>query len=401
MVYWVWLQKIIGFGSSFLPNVIERFGSAKGLYEADVDTIRKSGVLPPSVINKIGAISLSDCYATINVCKHLGIDIVTPDMKSYPKTLLCIDAPPAVLYVKGRMPDFELTPTFCIVGPRNCTEFGKKSAYSLAYRLALGGMTIVSGGAVGADFYAHAGALNAGGVTVLVMPCGIDVEYPVANKEIRKAVIQKGCVISEFPPGYNVTKGAFRIRNRIMSGLALGVAVVEASEKSGALITANCAAEQGKDVFVVPGRAKISQQYAGSDKLLKDGAIPLLSAVNIFECYYPMFSDKIDMRRAYNINKETMNKDYQQCSNKFFVRLKKVKLFKPKTEKAEKRNLPKIDVLSSTAKLVYSCFNDKEISVDDICIEHISDADVFAALSELELYGFIQAMPGGRFEKKN
>lgn len=400
MVYWVWLQKIAGFGSDCVPKVLEYFGSARGLYEADIETVRKSGVLTPAAVKKIGVITLAECKAIVNICKSLGIKIITPDMEAYPKTLLNIDNPPAVLYTKGKMPDFDNTPSFCIVGPRECTEFGKKSAFSLAYRLALGGMTIVSGGAVGADFYAHTGALKADGITALVMPCGIDIEYPAANKDLRKAVLEKGCVITEFPPGYNVTKGAFRIRNRILSGLSLGVAVVEAKEQSGALITANCAAEQGRDVFVVPGRAKISEHYAGSDKLLKDGAIPLLSAVNIFEQYYPMFSDKIDMRKAYNIPKETMNEDYEQCEG-FFSKLKKTGLFKPKTQKKKENKLPKLNVLSEKARLIYTCFDDKEISVDDICFEQISDADVFAALSELELYGFIQAMPGGRFAKKN
>lgn len=400
MVYWVWLQKIAGFGSDCVPKVIEQFGSARGLYESDIETVRKSGVLPSSAVRKIGIVTLSECQATVNVCKSLGINIVTPDMPTYPKNLLNINNPPAVLYTKGKLSDFDNLPSFCVVGPRECTEFGKKSAFSLSYRLALGGMIIVSGGAVGADFYAHTGALKADGITALVMPCGIDIEYPVANKELRKAVLENGCVISEFPPGYNVTKGAFRTRNRILSGLSLGVAVVEAGEQSGALITANSAAEQGRDVFVVPGRAKISQHYAGSDKLLKDGAIPLLSAVNVFEQYYPTFSDKIDMRKAYNIPKETMNEDYEQCAG-FFSKLKKTGLFKPKAKKKKENKLPKLDVLSEKARLIYTCFDDKEISVDDICFEQISDADVFAALSELELYGFIQAMPGGRFAKKN
>ena len=305
--------------------------------------------------------------------------------------------PPALLYTKGNFPDFDNTPCFCIVGPRECTEFGQKSAFSLAYRLALGGMTIISGGAKGADYYAHIGALKADGKTVLVMPCGIDIEYPAANKELRKAVLEKGCLISEFPPGYNVTKGAFHSRNRILSGLALGVAVVEADERSGALITANHAAEQGREVFVVPGRAT---QYVGSNKLLEDGAMPLLSAVNIFEHYYPMFPDKIDMRKAYNINKETMAKDYEQSAGGFLNKLRKSKLFKPKKEKSCEFNRANSNVLTEKARQVYNCFEDKELSVDDIYLPQISDADVFAALSELELYGFIQAMPGGRFIKK-
>lgn len=398
MVYWVWLQKVIGFGSDRVPYVIEHFGSARAMYEAGIDEIRKTGILPAAALKKIGAVTLADCKATVNICKHLGINIITPNMQNYPKALLNTQTPPAVLYTKGNFPNFDNTPCFCIVGPRKCTEFGQKSAFSLAYRLALGGMTIISGGATGADYYAHIGTLKADGITVLVMPCGIDVEYPAANKDLRKAVLEKGCLISEFPPGYNVTKGAFYSRNRLLSGLALGIAVVEADEQSGALITANHAAEQGREVFVVPGR---NVQYAGSNKLLEDGAIPLLSAVNVFEHYYPVFPDKIDMRKAYNINKERMTEDYEQSAGGFLNKLRKSGLFKPKKEKSCEFKRANINVLTEKARQVYDCFEDKELSVDDICLPQISDADVFAALSELELYGFIQAMPGGRFIKKN
>ncbi len=400
MVYWVWLQKVIGFGSDRVPYVIEHFGSARAMYEAGADAIRKSGILSVAALKKVSAVTLADCRATVNICKNMGISIITPDMPKYPKTLLNTQTPPSVLYTKGDFPDFDNTPSFCIVGPRECTEFGQKSAFSLAYRLALGGMTIISGGAKGADYCAHIGALRADGITVLVMPCGIDIEYPSANKELRKAVLEKGCLISEFPPGYNVTKGAFHLRNRILSGLALGVAVIEADEQSGALITANHAAEQGREVFVVPGRSKTSTQYAGSKKLLEDGAIPLLSAVNIFEQYYPVFPDRIYMRKAYNINKERLTEDYEQCAGGFLKKIRAPKLVKPKKEKSCKFKRENINVLTEKARQVYNCFEDKELSVDDICLQQISDADVFAALSELELYGFIQAMPGGRFIKK-
>lgn len=400
MVYWVWLQKILGFGSDRVHEVLETFGSARAMYEAGADAVRAAGILPPAALKKIGAVSLAECKATVNICKNMGIHIITPDTPQYPKALLNTQSPPAVLYTKGKLPDFDNTPSFCIVGPRECTDFSKKAAFSLAYRLSLGGMIIISGGAKGADYYAHTGALRADGITVLVMPCGIDIEYPAANKDLRKAVLQKGCLISEFPPGYNVTKGAFYTRNRILSGLALGVAVVEAHDQSGALITANHALEQGREVFVVPARQKNDEHFAGSDKLLEDGAIPLVSALNIFEHYYPVYPEKINMRKAYNVTKQEMADDYESIADRLVQKIKKTKLFKPKKEKTSEFLRVDLKVLTEKARRVYECFEDKELSVDEIFIEDISNADVFAALSELELYGLIQALPGGRFAKK-
>lgn len=187
-----------------------------------------------------------------------------------------------------------------VVGTRSATPYGHKTAFRLSYRLAECGALIVSGGALGIDSEAHRGALQAGGRTIAVLGCSIDYPYLSANAELRKMISEHGALISEYPPGTPPSKVSFPIRNRLISGLALGTVVVEASIKSGSLITADHALNQGKDVFAVPGNI-MSSAYAGSNRLLSDGAKPVFSAADILSEYTSQYPHKINMDTAYTI----------------------------------------------------------------------------------------------------
>lgn len=404
--YWIWLSKIIGYGSIKLLPLIEIFGSAEGVYDSSKSERIASGIWTKSLQTKSENTSLADCKNVLKQCDALGINVLCYGEKGYPEILKNIPDPPVVLYYKGQMPDFDNTPAFCIVGPRKCSDFAKKSAFSLGYRLSKGGITVVSGGALGADFYAHAGAIKADGVTVCVMPCGLDIDYPVTNQPLRNKILQKGCLISEFEPGTKAFKGVFGIRNRLLSGLCLGMCVVEASEKSGTMLTVASALEQGRDVFAVPHKSSSQFDNSGVLKLLSDGARPLLSALDIFKLYYSAFPDKIDMRRAYNVSKQNMYEDFEECSeneNKPRKRDEKTENNSVVNTDIINKTQPKKDlsVLSDNAKIIFGVFGDKELTVDEIYSPSVPDSQVFAALSELELFGFITALPGGRFAKNN
>ena len=202
------------------------------------------------------------------------------DDKYYPNKLKLIYDPPELLYCLG---DIRLLnePSIAIVGTRNASNYGKRIAYNLSQELSKRGVTIISGLASGIDSYAHEGAFKNVGKTIAVLGSGIDVIYPKENEDLYKSIIKNGgLIVSEFPLGTKPEKDNFPKRNRIISGLSDGVVVVEAKKKSGALITADLALEQGRSVFAVPGNID-SQNSEGTNNLIKEGAVPVTSYLDI------------------------------------------------------------------------------------------------------------------------
>ena len=199
---------------------------------------------------------------------------ITIESEKYPELLKQIYDPPKCLYVIGNV-DILNNPSIAIVGCREATEYGKKAATYFSYNLAKQNINIVSGLAKGIDSFSHIGALQAYGKTIAVIGSGLDIIYPKENEQLAKRIIEQGgAIISEYPLGTRPEKEHFPARNRIISGMSQGVLVVEAKEKSGSLITAECAMEQGKEVYAVPGNIN-SLNSVGTNNLIKDGAIPV------------------------------------------------------------------------------------------------------------------------------
>lgn len=376
MKYLVWLQLCLGAGNKRAREALEFFGSAEAIYKSDA--VSRSKIFSKKESEKMGAVPLGDAMRIIADCEENGIEIIPYGCGKYPYCLSVIENPPLVLYVKGEFPDFDSTPAICIVGPRKVSEFGKKAAYSLGFRLAASGITVVSGGALGTDTFAHAGALKAEGKTVLVMGCGILSDYLPENAELRRKVTKNGCLISEYPPRSEASRYTFPVRNRILSALSLGTVVVEAGERSGALITARHAYEQGRDVFVIPASPD-SKNHIGSNALLRDGARPLLDASDIFNEYIVRFPDKINIERAYS--KPIISAKREEYSKN--------------TLKTEKNlNIS----LSKEAKIVYN-YLDKQIFLpEEICNTGLTAQQLLSALTELEMELLIEALPGGRYK---
>ena len=373
--YFIWLQGALGAGNIRAVKALKYFGNAENIYKASPSERKAAGIFSPKDLSRLSAAKIDTAKTIIDDCRKYGIDIIPLGDKKYPYCLSVIDNPPIVLYVKGEMLDFDNTPTICIVGPRKVSDYGKKAAYSLAYRLSKSGMTVVSGGAVGSDYYAHLGALKSGGKTALVMPCGIESGYLSQNVPLRKCVSENGCIISELPPKAGLTKFSFHIRNRIMSALSLGTVVVEAGEKSGALITANHALNQGRDVFVIPG-LPTEKQYVGSNALLRDGAKPLLDVSDIFNEYIPRFPDKIDIKKAFEKPQKRAKK----------------------TEEKEVYKKLSNETLSKEAKIVYNHLDKHKFYPDEIGGTDLGSSEILSALIELELEGLVRSLPGGRYE---
>ena len=321
-------------------------------------------------VNKLASFDTNKVFKIIDDCVKNNIKVLTIYDADYPERLKSISDSPLILYIKGDFLDIDNLPLISIVGPRKISDFGKKAAYSLGKRLAKSGMIIVSGAALGADTCAHKGTLSVNGKTIAVLGCGICYDYLPENRELRNLISNNGCLVSEYPPFAPATKYSFPIRNRIISALSLGTVVIEASLKSGSLITARLANEQGRDVFVIPGNP-ILENYKGSNALLRDGAIPLLNAIDIFNQYLSLFPDKIDIEKAFE---EENDKNYKKI----------------------KKNLH-LD-LSNEAKIVYNNLNNEKFTVDDLLNLNLSDDALFAALTELEIEGVIKALPGGMYE---
>jgi DNA processing protein len=266
------LNMIDGIGPVRVRSLLEQFHEPEAILTASRDELmRVDGVGEEVARNVTGWRDKVDLDGELAKIEKAGVRIVTRDDSEYPKNLREIYDPPLVLYVKGTLSERDVV-SIGIVGSRRTTLYGQEMARKLSYQLARVGVTVVSGLARGIDTAAHKGALQAKGRTVAAIGCGIDVIYPPENKELATEMVEKGgAIVTEFPFGVKPDRQNFPMRNRIISGWSLGVVVVEANLKSGALITASQAGEQGRHVFAVPGRVD-QPQSRGCHRLIKDGA---------------------------------------------------------------------------------------------------------------------------------
>ncbi len=221
-----------------------------------------------------------------------GIKVLSFYDKNYPNSLRKIPYPPLVLYVKGELRD-EIDPSLAFVGTRYPTGYGERVVKYLVENLVEAGFSIISGLALGIDAMAHAWTLNKGGYTIAVLGCGIDVVYPEKNRDLYKRIAKDGCIVSEFPISTPPHRYNFPARNRIIAGLSMGTVVIEADIKSGSLITARLTAEQGKPVFSVPGEI-FSKRSRGTNKLISEGAIPLLDVNTVLSYFYIELKKELD-----------------------------------------------------------------------------------------------------------
>jgi DNA processing protein len=268
--YWIGFNHVAGVGPLRLRGLLEHFADLEAAWQADEHDLHEAGLDRRTIGNLVETRRSLDLDAIQRKLDDLGVTALTLQDLDYPALLKELPDAPPVLYVRGSLTTKDDW-AIAIVGTRKASTYGRDTAYELAGGLAREGLTIVSGLAIGIDAAAHRGALAAGCRTIAVLPCGIDLVYPPENRELAQEIVSQGALITEFPPGIEAEGKNFPPRNRIISGLSLGVVVVEAPEKSGALLTADSAAEQGREVFAVPGRTTTSASK-GSNRLIQDGA---------------------------------------------------------------------------------------------------------------------------------
>lgn len=287
--YWLWLSLKFKPGSATCDNLLHYFGNdPKAIYEADEQAILKFRPNDKQLVSILSDKSFTRVNRILDFCERENVGLLTPDSKHYPSQLMRITGRPPVIYYKGRLPDFNAHPTIGVVGTREVTPYGSSSAYTIAHDLASAGAIVVSGLALGTDTASHRGALDASGHTVAFLGCGIDVVYPKENTKLMQEMITRGTVMTDYPPGSRPEGWHFPIRNRLISGIAHGILVVEAPDRSGALITASHALKQGKLLYAVPGKVG-ELASVGTNKLIRDGAKMVTNASDILSDFSELF----------------------------------------------------------------------------------------------------------------
>ena len=290
--YWLWLTELPGLTNQTRLALLRHFPAPEDVYYADPEEVLLTEGITREQAKLLEDKDCSGADRILADCQRLDLDILTIQDAGYPNRLRNIYDPPCLLYVRGRLPAFDDEAAVAVVGTRSCTPYGISSAEKLGYGLAAGGAVVVSGLARGVDSAALRGALRAGGTVTAVLGNGLDVIYPPENQYLYEDVAAAGALVSEYPPGTSPEAMHFPVRNRIMSGLCLGTLVVEAPARSGALITAGTALEQGRDVFAVPGPID-APASVGCNRLIRDGAGLVTDAWDILGEYEPRFPDKL------------------------------------------------------------------------------------------------------------
>ncbi len=360
--FWYWITGIEGIGRQKTKLLLDYYVTPSNVYQ---EALRN----PDRILNGLGVKDSVKRYfvdslrfidanyeALCEKCQRLGIKMVCVDDDDYPHQLKNAVPVPYVLYYKGKLPD-KKRPALCVIGSRQCDEYGMKIAYLVSKSLASEGVQIISGLAMGIDKSAHDGAL-AGGDTYAVLGCGVDICYPPSNIDTYMAITKCGGIISEYPPSSKAMKHHFPERNRIISGLSDGILVVQARKKSGSLITVAHALEQGKNVYVIPGRVT-DELSEGCLNLIKEGAKCVTCTKDILEDF------------------EQYNMDSDNCFTKF-----------------KDNNAKKIieNSLETTEKIVYASLRLESRHIEEIRKDTgLKLQDVMTALLKLQLKGYAQS----------
>jgi len=359
--FWLALSFVPGVGRVTYSRLINQFNSPRLVLEAPIEKLKKC--VNEKVARAIKNFSHKDrVEKELSLMKRFQVSLVTLKDNNYPKNLAHIYDPPPFLYMKGKLKEEDKI-SIAIVGSRLSTNYGRSVAERISRELTKQGITIISGMARGIDSSAHKGALSANGRTIAVMGCGLDVMYPPENSKLYQQIVSKGAVVSEFPMSTPPEGSNFPTRNRIISGISLGVAIIEASSSSGSLITARLALEQGREVFAVPGMVNYATSK-GTHRLIKDGAKLIENASDILDEILPQCSSPDNTSRANNLSE-------------------------------------KLSDLSPEAKSIFKFLDKEPIHIDAVIKKSgLSIGLISSILLDLELKGIVEQSPGKMFAGK-
>lgn len=400
LVHWIWLAES-KLSARQKYELLKHYGNAEAIYHEDPAQIRVQGI-DAAAIKILEDKSLEDANRVLDLCDSKRIAVLKLDDPEYPERLKNIYDPPIVLYCRGKLPNVDEEVAIAMVGTRNASVYGLTAARKLGYQTASGGAVVVSGMARGIDSAALDGALLAGKSVIAVLGTGADVIYPKSSTKIYEQILHQGCIVSEYPPKTGAEPWHFPRRNRIISGLSCGTVVIESPESSGALITAGFARDQGRDVFVVPGNIDMDG-FVGSNRLLRDGAIPVGCGWDILCEYAAVYPDKISQPDA-KLQPEpkvpepeakmTTAKEPEKKAGEAGDGKKIIDKQAP-TPYIDPASL--LDRLSASEKLIAQELLEGPVLVDDVIAKTgLPAGKTMAILTMLEIRGIVSRLPGKR-----
>jgi len=402
-VYWLWLQCALGISSSLrTSDILGAFeGGARAVFAASDYERRVAGVFTYTQLERLRKTSLDEAEKILEECARAHVHILTP--RGYPQRLAMIPNFPLALYVRGSLACLRERLGIAIVGTRRADRKSVDIAGRLSADLVRAGCAVVSGGALGIDSAAHWGALHAGGATVAVLGCGLLSDYLPENRSLREKIAASGgAVVSEYPGDTAPLGRNFPVRNRLISGMAVGTVVIEAGERSGSLITAACAAEQGRDVFAVPGDA-FGSTYTGGNKLIREGAKPVFSAMDILEEYELVYPGLLNMRGAQR-DLERAAMDPAQVVVKPEARSQKPEARNKRQEPPASPAHPAAEApsLAPLEQRIYALLKGGALHIDGIVkAAGVPFGQLCAALTNLEIQGLVAQGPGRMYEARS
>lgn len=391
MLYWLWFTLINTLSRKQKLELLQHFTDIEALYQCKdyQSVLNLTQEQNETLLDK----DLTAAKKLQNVCLRKNIDILTLDNEAYPHRLRNISDPPLVLFCKGVLPDFNKVPTIGLVGTRKATPYGLGVARKFGKELSQSSGIVVSGGAAGIDTMALQGALDVDGQTVAVLGCGVDITYPVYNRRLFMQIQEKGCLLSEYLPGTKPKPWHFPERNRIISGLSNGVLVIEAPEKSGALITAKDALEQGRDVYVVPANIDMPT-CVGSNALLGEGATAVFTGWDIAKIYAPQYPAV--MYRDADKSKPQL----QVAQPAYFSDVDKKDIDNPANNSYSVKIDEDISLTPQEQKLL-SLLSRTPVSVDEVLAQtDLPAGNALKIITKLSLEGLVVNHPGGMISKR-
>ncbi|NLO46803.1 MAG: DNA-protecting protein DprA [Clostridiales bacterium] len=397
-VYWLWLTLLERIGTGSALRYLDYFDGIENLYSAEKEDYLHVPGIKSEEIRVLCDKDLSKAEKTLDQCASSGINILCLSDNAYPERLLNIHHCPPVLYYKGQLPNIDEELIIGIVGTRKASDYGIKTARRLGAEIALFGGIVATGLAEGIDSAAADGALDSDGFVIGVLGTGVDVTYPAWNTKLHNKVCERGLVISEYPPSTRAARGSFPARNRIISGLSLGVTVVEAPEKSGALITAARALEQGRDVFAVPGNIDLIG-YKGSNALIRDGAALVTSGFDVLSQYAWRFPEKLDINAQLKRSETTNGQSNQVSLTGTFDGSERKKEVDKKRSMAYIDLKEQSDMLTEDEMKIITIMQNKLLHINEIIsLSGLETGKALSALTLLEIKGYIRAVEGKMFE---
>ena len=393
IVYWVWLHNALNYRGNNVKALLGYFKDARSIYCADDEEIDKCSDITPSEKERLCSRSLSDAQKIVRRCKGINCRILPICDEKYPDKLRKIDDPPAVIFVKGDISHID-EPCAAIVGTRNPSLSGKTMAYNCAAELSKNGIHIISGCADGIDTQAHKGALQTGFDTYAVLGGGVNHKYLKKNQLLRTEISKHGALISEYPPDIEPTEYTFPLRNRIISGISLGIFVAEAPLHSGALITAESAIEQERDVFCLPPHDIFDRNFEGVVKYLRDGAFPVFSHLDIIYEYCTNFSHKLSPVKPSDEYSTPRGTD---------THVSEPAPKKNGNTHVKKEVRPRADLsgLPENQRIIADLLEERDHHIDELCERSgIDMPDLLTELTEMEVSGLAVSLPGNIYALK-